>query len=520
MGENKFRIEHDFLGDKEVPAEAYYGIQTMRAIENFPITGHKIDRALIIAMAIVKKASAHANMDIQMLREDKAKAILQACTEIIEHSQLHKWFVVDPIQGGAGTSINMNTNEVIANRALEIMGHEKGDYSFISPNTHVNMAQSTNDAFPCGIHIASIIRLDMLCHALEKLIEAFETKALEFGDSIKMGRTHLQDAVPVRFAQEFESYATVLKRDLVRLNNVKHNLCGVNMGATATGTGLNADPEYIKLAGEYLARYSKKPIYIMDNLMDATQNTDAYTETSAAIKVCMLNLSKICNDLRLMASGPRCGLNEINLPPRQPGSSIMPGKVNPVMCEVVNQTAFQVVGNDLTICMASEAGQFELNVMEPVLAYNLIQSINIARNVIHTFRKNCVEGITINAKRGKQYVERSVGIITAINPHIGYEKAAQIAKEAITTGKPVREIVREKGILTDEEIDIILDPQNMTSPGISGAKLLYDKLKDKPIEVNRQLVHEFMKAEEDMSIAEMLRDNEILAGGNIVGSDL
>ena len=414
----------------------------------------------------------------------------------------------------------MNTNEVIANRALEILGREKGDYEYISPNSHVNMSQSTNDAFPCGIHIAAIIRLDLLVDTLQKLIASFETKAEEFGNSIKMGRTHLQDAVPIRFAQEFESYATVLKRDLVRIKNVKHNLCGVNMGATATGTGLNALPDYIKLAGEYLARYSKKPIYVMDNLMDATQNTDAYTECSAALKVCMLNMSKICNDLRLMASGPRCGLNEINLPPRQPGSSIMPGKVNPVMCEVVNQTAFQVVGNDLTICMASEAGQFELNVMEPVLAFNLIQSINVTRNVMHTFRINCLDGITINADRGKEYVENSVGIITAINPHIGYEKAAMIAKEAITTGKPVREIVLEKKILTEEEMDVILNPENMTTPGISGYELIEDELKGMSDKDLRREVLKLSDAEEDMSIAEMLHNNEILAGGRIVGSDL
>lgn len=518
--EKKVRIEHDFLGDKEVPADAYYGVQTMRAIENFPITGYKIDRALIIAMAIVKKAAAHANMDIGLLSEEKGRAIMDACTEIIEHSHLHKWFVVDPIQGGAGTSINMNTNEVIANRALELMGQEKGRYDIISPNSHVNMAQSTNDAFPCGIHIASIIRLDLLTVTLKKLIESFERKALEFGDSIKMGRTHLQDAVPIRFAQEFEAYATVLKRDLVRIKNVKHNLCGVNMGATATGTGLNADPNYIKLAGEYLARYSKKPIYVMDNLVDATQNTDAYTETSAAIKICMLNMSKICNDLRLMASGPRCGLNELNLPPRQPGSSIMPGKVNPVMAEVVNQSAFQVAGNDLTICMASEAGQFELNVMEPVLAFNLIQSINVARNALHVFRIHCVDGITINAERGRQFVENSVGIITAINPHIGYEKAAQIAKEAITTGRPVRELVLEKGILSQDKIDIILNPQNMTSPGISGFELLEDVIKSAKEEELRAVAQQFKAAEEDMSIAEMLHQYEILAGGKIVGSDI
>lgn len=517
----EYRIEHDFIGDKEVPKDAYYGVQTMRAIENFPITGYRIDRALIIGMAVCKKASARANMEVGLLEPKIAEAIMQAATEIIEKPDLHKWFVVDPIQGGAGTSINMNSNEVIANRALEILGEEKGRYDIVSPNTHVNMAQSTNDAFPTGFHIATMIRLDGLCETLKQLISAFEAKAEEFGDAIKMGRTHLQDAVPIRFSQEFNAYATVLKRDLERVRNCRRNLCGVNMGATATGTGLNADQNYIKLVEKYLVEYSHKPVYIMDDLVDATQNTDSYTQTSSALKVCMLNMSKIANDLRLMASGPRCGLNEINLPPRQPGSSIMPGKVNPVMAEVVNQSAFQVVGNDLTISMASEAGQFELNVMEPVLAFNLLQSINVMTNVMNAFRKHCLEGITINADRGKSYVEGSVGIITAINPHVGYEVAASIAKEAITTGKSVREILRSKNVLTDEEIEIILDPTNMTSPGISGVELLRKKKgttsKDVDIAALREEIAAFMKGNNEYTLAEELYNIEKLAGGEIIG---
>ena len=517
---DKIRLEHDLLGDMMVPADAYYGVQTMRAIEDFPITGLKIDRALIMAMAIVKKAAAHANMDVGLLPEDKALAIMDAATEIIEHIDLHKWFVVDPIQGGAGTSINMNTNEVIANRALELLGEEKGNYKVISPNTHVNMSQSTNDAFPCGLHLAAIIRLDMLIGNLEKLIESFENKAKEFGNAIKMGRTHLQDAVPIRFSQEFLAYAAVLKRDLVRIKKVQENLYGVNMGATAVGTGLNADPAYIEAVGRYLALYSRKPVYIVENLVDGTQNTDAYTETSSTLKICMLNLSKIANDLRLMASGPRCGLGELKLPACQPGSSILPGKVNPVMAEVVNQIAFQVTGNDLTISMASEAGQFELNVMEPVLTFNLLQSINIMTNVLHVFKIHCIDGITINAERGREYVEKSVGTITAINPYIGYEQASQIANEAIITGRPVRELVKERGILTDEEMEIILNPENMTTPGISGAEVLGDKFHLKQSQVDgKKTIPEELKAEDAYkSLAALLRENELLAGRGIAGA--
>ena len=518
MTDSKTRLEHDLLGNRMVPADAYYGIQTMRAIDDFPITGLKIDRALIMAMAIVKKAAAHANMDIGLLPKEKAQAIMDAATEIIEHIDLHKWFVVDPIQGGAGTSINMNTNEVIANRALELLGEEKGNYSVISPNSHVNMSQSTNDAFPCGLHIAAIIRLDMLITNLGELIGAFEAKAKSFGNAIKMGRTHLQDAVPIRFSQEFMAYAAVLKRDLARIKRVQENLYGVNMGATAVGTGLNADPKYIKYVGEYLALYSRKPIYIVEDLVDGTQNTDAYTETSSTLKICMLNLSKIANDLRLMSSGPRCGLWELRLPACQPGSSIMPGKVNPVMAEVVNQIAFQVAGNDLTISMASEAGQFELNVMEPVLTFNLLQSINIMTNVLHVFKIHCIDGITLNAERGKEYVERSVGTITAINPYIGYERASQIAKEAILTGRPVRELVKEKGILTDEEIEIILNPENMTTPGISGEELLGEKfnLRKSAVDEHKTIAEKDMIY--DTSLAKRLRENEILACRGIAGA--
>ncbi|MBX0351455.1 aspartate ammonia-lyase [Bacillus toyonensis] len=468
------RIEKDFLGEKKVPSVAYYGVQTLRAVENFPITGYRIHPSLITAMAIVKKAAALANMDTGYLAKDIGQEIAEAAQEIVD-GKFHDQFIVDPIQGGAGTSINMNTNEVIANRALERMGYEKGEYAKISPNTHVNMAQSTNDAFPTGIHIATLMMLEELLITMEELHAAFRTKAKEFDHVIKMGRTHLQDAVPIRLGQEFEAYSRVLARDIKRIKQSRQHLYEVNMGATAVGTGLNANPTYIEQVVKHLRTFSRFPLVGAEHLVDATQNTDAYTEVSAALKVCMMNMSKIANDLRIMASGPRVGLAEIQLPARQPGSSIMPGKVNPVMAEVINQVAFQVIGNDHTICLASEAGQLELNVMEPVLVFNLIQSISIMNNGFRVFREYCIKGITANEELLKQYVEKSVGIITAVNPHIGYEAASRIAREAIETGKSVRELCLEHGVLTEEELDIILDPFEMTHPEIAGASLLKNK---------------------------------------------
>ncbi|ODG92136.1 aspartate ammonia-lyase [Gottfriedia luciferensis] len=465
------RIEKDFLGEKEIPADAYYGVQTLRAVENFPITGYKIHEELIKALAIVKKAAALANVETKRLYEGNGKAIAEAAQEIIE-GKWHDQFIVDPIQGGAGTSMNMNANEVIANRALEILGKEKGDYFCISPNTHVNMSQSTNDAFPTAIHIATLNMLEKLLNTMNYMRDLFDLKAKEFDHVIKMGRTHLQDAVPIRLGQEFEAYSRVLGRDIKRIEQSRQHLYEVNMGATAVGTGLNADPRYIELVVKQLAEISGLSLVGAEHLVDATQNTDAYTEVSAALKVCMMNMSKIANDLRLMASGPRAGLGEISLPARQPGSSIMPGKVNPVMAEVINQVAFQVIGNDHTICLASEAGQLELNVMEPVLVFNLLQSINIMNNAFRAFTDNCLKGIEANEDRMKEYVEKSVGLITAVNPHIGYEVAARIAREAILTGKPIRELCLKYDVLSEEELDLILDPFEMTHPGIAGAVLL------------------------------------------------
>lgn len=464
------RIEKDFLGSKQVPVHAYYGIQTLRAVENFPITGYRIHEELIKALAIVKKAAALANMDTKRLYDGLGKMIIQAADEVIE-GKWHDHFIVDPIQGGAGTSMNMNANEVIANRALELLGKEKGDYVQLSPNSHVNMSQSTNDVFPSSIHIATLISLEKLLNTMEYMLTIFRKKAQQFDHVIKMGRTHLQDAVPIRLGQEFEAYSRVIERDIKRIQHSRQHLYEINMGATAVGTGLNADPRYIESVVEHLADISGLPLVGAEHLVDATQNTDAYTEVSAALKICMMNMSKIANDLRLMASGPRAGLAEINLPARQPGSSIMPGKVNPVMPEMINQVAFQVIGNDHTICLASEAGQLELNVMEPVLVFNLLQSISIMNNAFRAFTDYCLVDIEANEDRLKENVEKSVGIITAVNPHIGYEVAARIAREAILKRKSVRELCLQYDVLTEEELDLILNPYEMTNPGISGAEL-------------------------------------------------
>ncbi len=468
------RIEKDFLGTKQVPNEAYYGIQTLRAVENFPITGYRVHEELIKALAIVKKAAALANMDVKRLYEGLGNVIIKAADEIIEGKRNDE-FIVDPIQGGAGTSMNMNINEMIANRALELLGHEKGSYVHLSPNSHVNMSQSTNDVFPTAIHIATLNLLEKLVKTMSEMKSVFQKKAQQFDHIIKMGRTHLQDAVPIRLGQEFEAYSRVLERDIRRIKQSREHLYEINMGATAVGTGLNADPRYIENVVRHLAHISELPLHGADHLVDATQNTDAYTEVSAALKVCMINMSKIANDIRLMASGPRAGLAELILPARQPGSSIMPGKVNPVMPEMINQVAFQVIGNDHTICLASEAGQLELNVMEPVLVFNLLQSISIMNNAFHVFTEHCLEGIEANEERLKEYVEKSVGIITAVNPHIGYEVAARIAREAILNGRSVRELCLQYDVLTEEELELILNPYEMTNPGISGSSL-FDRI--------------------------------------------
>ena len=461
MNVKTVREEKDIFGIKQIDASVYYGIQTIRAVENFPITGYALHPELIRALGMVKHASAQANRDTGKLNDRIASAIIQASDEII-NGFLHNQFIVDPIQGGAGTSINMNANEVIANRSLEILGMEKGNYAAISPNSHVNMSQSTNDVFPTAIHLAALNVVDRLLEQMEDLENAFEKKAEEFDGVIKMGRTHLQDAIPIRLGQEFGAYARVVKRDIKRITATRDNLLIVNLGATAVGTGLNADPHYVQRAIYHLEQVSQYPVRIADHLVDSTQNTDCYTEISAALKICMTNVSKIANDLRLMASGPRAGFNEINLPPRQLGSSIMPGKVNPVIPEVINQIAFQVMGNDHTITLASEAGQLELNVMEPVLVFNLLQSMSIMERGFSVFTQHCILGITANVAQMQEYVDQSIGIVTAINPYIGYEKSSEIAKEALLTGKSVISLCLERGILQVEELEQILNPYNMT----------------------------------------------------------
>ncbi|MGM0419706.1 MAG: aspartate ammonia-lyase [Bacillota bacterium] len=465
------RLEKDSIGSKSVPAEAYYGIQSLRAAENFKITNLNIHPRLIKALAMVKKAAAISNKKIGLLAEKKADAIIQACDEVVSGS-LKDQFIVDAVQGGAGTSINMNMNEVLANRATEILGGKKGDYIEVHPNNHVNMGQSTNDVIPTAVRVAVIGMLEELIDEIEKLTISFEDKAEEFNEVIKMGRTQLQDAVPIRLGQEFNAYATATKRDSKRIAGTIDDLKIINLGATAIGTGLNADLEYVNNVTEILNDITGRELVQADDLIDATQNVDALVGVSSVLKTAATNLSKIANDLRLMSSGPRTGINEISLPAVQPGSSIMPGKVNPVIPEVINQIAFQIIGNDMTITMAAEAGQLELNVMQPVLIYDLFQSIEMLKNGIITFNNNCVKGIEANKARCKMLVENSVGIITAINPHVGYEAAARVAKKALAEGRSVREIILEEGILSEKELEEILNPYEMTEPGIAGKKLL------------------------------------------------
>jgi len=467
----KTREEADSIGKKMVPATAYYGIQSLRAAENFKITNLKIHPRLVRALALVKKAAAISNRDIGLLVERKARAIIQACDEVAGGS-LQEQFIVDAVQGGAGTSINMNMNEVLANRAIEILGGSKGDYQLVHPNNHVNMSQSTNDVLPTAIRIATIRMLEEVVDEVGRLEEALRDKSREFDDVIKMGRTQLQDAVPIRLGQEFSAYASAVSRDRERIAASIDDLAVINLGATAVGTGLNADLEYVNSVTEVLKKITGLNLQQSENMVDATQNVDALVGVSSVLKTAAVNLSKIASDLRLMSSGPRAGFNEIDLPAVQPGSSIMPGKVNPVIPEVVNQVAFQIIGNDQVISMAAEAGQLELNVMQPVLVYNLFQSIEMLENALETFIDNCIVGIKANRERCRELVDRSVGIITAINPHVGYETAARIVKRALEEERSVKDIILEEGILSAEELKKILNPFEMTEPGIAGKDLL------------------------------------------------
>lgn len=459
------RSEHDLLGDRDVPGEAYYGVQTLRAIENFNISGITLNffPVIIEALAIVKMAAAKANADLGSLTPEIASAIIEACTEII-NGELHGHFSIDMLQGGAGTSTNMNANEVIANRALEILGHQKGDYQHCHPNNHVNLSQSTNDAYPTAIKIALHKANEKLTEVLKELIVSFRSKAEEFQHILKMGRTQLQDAVPMTLGQEFEAYAATLEEEIERLNQNANLFLEVNMGATAIGTGINADSEYGPKVIAHLQKITGLDIKLANNLVEATQDTGAFIMYSSAIKRLAVKLSKMSNDLRLLSSGPRTGINEINLPPMQPGSSIMPGKVNPVIPEVVNQIAFKVIGNDLTVTLAAEAGQLELNVMEPVIVQSLFESIEMLKNGMTVLRYKCIDGITANEERCRELVVNSIGIITALNPLLGYETSTNLAKEALETNRGVYELVLEKKLMSKNQLDEVLAPENMIGP--------------------------------------------------------
>jgi len=458
----KTRQEHDLLGNRDVPYEYYYGIQTLRALENFNISGITLNffPDFVKSLAMVKMAAAKANFELGLLPDNIAMAIIQACQEII-NNRFQSQFVVDMIQGGAGTSTNMNANEVIANRALEIMEKERGQYEFCHPNNHVNLSQSTNDAYPTAIKIALIKANDKLVVVLQQLISALHAKGREFARIIKMGRTQLQDAVPMTLGQTFEAFAVTLEEEVQQLNRASALFLEVNMGGTAIGTGINADPKYSEKVIPHLRLITGMDIKLARNLIEATQDTGDFVSYSGSLKRLAVKLSKMSNDLRLLSSGPRAGLNEINLPPMQPGSTIMPGKVNPVIPEVVNQIAFKVIGNDLTVSLAAEAGQLELNVMEPVIVQSLFESIEMLKNGMKVLTNRCVSDITANEAHCRQTVQNSIGLVTALNPFIGYEASTQIAKEALESGRSVYELVLEKGLLTKAELDKILAPENM-----------------------------------------------------------
>lgn len=463
--EKKFRVESDLLGELQVPAEAYYGVQTQRAINNYKISGkHMCDYPEYVkAIAYVKLAAAEANHKLGQLPDDVADAMCRACREIID-GKYHENFVTDMVQGGAGTSVNMNANEVIANRALELMGYEKGDYQHCWPNDHCNCGQSTNDVYPTTIRLTFIEMNKQLVAALERLVASFRKKGEEFKNNIKMGRTQLQDAVPMTSGQEFTAFANTLEEEIGNLNRNVELMLEINMGATAIGTGLNAVPGYAELCTKKLAELTGENFTLGKDLVEATPDTGDYVSYSGALKRLAVKLSKICNDLRLMASGPRCGLHEINLPPMAPGSSIMPGKVNPVIPEVTNQTCFKVIGNDTTVMIAAEAGQLQLNVMEPVITQCIIESQTWLGRAMDTLRERCVDGITVNAEHNAETVRNSIGIVTALNPYIGYKNSTKIAKEALETGASVYDLVLRDKILTKEKLDAILDPKHMLDP--------------------------------------------------------
>ena len=469
-----YRTEKDSIGVKNVPENVYYGVQSLRAAENFHITGLTMHPEIVNSLAYIKKAAAITNCEVGLLDRKIKNAIVQACDEILA-GQFHDHFIVDAIQGGAGTSPNMNANEVIANRAIEILGGQKGDYTIVHPNDHVNYGQSTNDVFPTSGKITALRLLEKLKKELYLLYDALMEKSKEFDHVIKMGRTQMQDAIPIRLGQEFAAYANAIRRDIDRMKHAMQEMRIVNMGGTAIGTGLNADEKYMQRIVPNLCDVTGMQFFQANDLIDATQNLDSFVSVSGAVKACAVTLSKIANDLRLMSSGPKAGFAEINLPAKQNGSSIMPGKVNPVIPEVVNQVAFLVIGNDVTITMAAEAGQLELNAFEPVTFYCLFQSIDTLAYAVNTFVENCIKGITANEIRCRYLVENSVGIITAICPHVGYQPAADLAKKALATGESVKDLILKEGLMTEEELNKVLNPISLTEPGISGKELLKNK---------------------------------------------
>jgi aspartate ammonia-lyase len=462
------RIEHDLIGDRQVPAGAYYGVHTLRALENFPITGTSISiyPELVEALACVKQAAAIANRELGLIDGERAGAIVSACEEIRGGALLDE-FVVDVIQGGAGTSTNMNANEVIANRALELLGAGKGDYARLHPLDHVNLSQSTNDVYPTAVKLALQFGIRRLLREMASLREAFQAKATEFSDVLKIGRTQLQDAVPMTLGQEFSTYAVMLQEDESRLGEAGSLAREINLGATAIGTGINAHPEYAQRVTRLLSEIAAVEFIVSPNLIEATQDAGAFVQLSGVLKRVAVKLSKVCNDLRLLSSGPRAGIGEINLPAVQAGSSIMPGKVNPVIPEVVNQVAFEVIGNDITVTMAAEAGQLQLNAFEPVIAHSLFKSISHLSAACRTLADRCVRGITANRERARRLLDDSTALVTALNPYIGYARSSEIAKEALATGRRVYDLVLDKKLMTREDLDALLRPEVLTQPHFS-----------------------------------------------------
>jgi len=474
MPDPAMRVEHDLLGPVEVPAGAYYGIHSQRAAENFPLSGLRLHPELVRALALVKKACALANGKTGHLSTEKVRAICQACDEIAD-GKLADQFIVDPFQGGAGTSANMNANEVLANRAIELLGGEKGDYSVVHPNDDVNLSQSTNDVYPTAVKVAALRLLQPVIADMARLQGALQEKEAEFAAVLKVGRTEMQDAVPITLGQEFSAWAQAVQRDWWRLNVMEEKLRQVNLGGTAVGTGLNADRRYVLMVVDILRDLTGLGLARAENMIDVTQNADVFAEVSGLLKTAAVNLAKIAADLRLLSSGPRAGLGEIRLPELQAGSSIMPGKVNPVMTEAVTQVAYQVMANDLAITLAAQAGQLDLNAFLPLIAHNLFQQLDLLHAVVPCFIERCIQGILVDGERCRAQVEGHFGLAVALAPHLGYEVATEVAREAARTGRSVKEVVLERRLLREDELEIVMAPEKMTKPGIPGEKKLGER---------------------------------------------